>query len=146
MLFTVEEFVSGIMANDGIRIVPIRPLGADFDVDGFIDAVKKDARQIAADGKRFIATYPPQTLVKSGYVRTNTLKRSWSSKTRSTRLEITVEIGSNANIAPYNQVVQGDPQAKLFAGANWRNVDDLFKKVERDAASRVQATLDRLAR
>jgi len=129
-----------------VRIVPIRPLGADFDVDGFIEAVKKDARQIAADGKRFIATYPPQVLVKTGYVRTNTLKRSWSSKTRSTRLEITVEIGSNANIAPYNRVVQGDPQGKLFAGANWRNVDDLEKKVRSDAEKRVQATLDRLAR
>ncbi|KKK82872.1 hypothetical protein LCGC14_2799060 [marine sediment metagenome] len=129
-----------------VRIVPIRPLGADFDVDGFIEAVKKDARQIAADGKRFIATYPPQVLVKTGYVRTNTLKRSWSSKTRSTRLEITVEIGSNANIAPYNRVVQGDPQGKLFAGANWRNVDDLEKKGRSDAEKRVQATLDRLAR
>ncbi|MCH8806150.1 MAG: hypothetical protein IH986_08690 [Planctomycetes bacterium] len=129
-----------------VRVIPVIPEGAEFNVRELIDAVKKDARQIAADGKRFIATYPPQTLVKTGYVRTNTLKRSWSSKTRATAKEITVEIGSNANIAPYNQVVQGDPQGKLFAGAKWRNVDDLEKKARSDAEKRVQATVDRLVR
>lgn len=129
-----------------IRVIPVIPEDATFDVRELIDAVKKDARQIAADGKRFIATYPPQTLVKTGYVRTNTLKRSWSSKTRATAKEITVEIGSNANIAPYNRVVQGEPQGKLFAGANWRNVKDLEKKARGDAEKRVQATVDRLVR
>lgn len=136
-----------------VRVIPVIPRDATFDVRELIDAVKKDARQIAADGKRFIATYPPQTLTKTGYVRTNTLKRSWSSKTRSTAKEITVEIGSNANIAPYNRVVQGPSegatgqrQARIMAAANWRNVDDLEKKARGDAEKRVQATVDRLVR
>lgn len=129
-----------------VKIIPIRPRNADFDVDEFLKAMKFDARQVAADGKRFIATYPPQTLVKTGYVRTGTLKRSWSSKTASTRQSITITIGSNANIAPYNRVVQGSPQGKLFEGANWRNADDLIKKVRSDAEKRIQATVDRMTR
>ncbi len=130
----------------GFRIIPIRPRNADFDTGEFFKALQFDARQVAADGKRFIATYPPQTLVKSGYVRTNTLKRSWSSKTESTGRAITITIGSNANIAPYNRVVQGRPQGKLFAGADWRNVTDLEKKARADMEKRVEATIDRLAR
>ena len=129
-----------------IKVIPIRPRNADFDTGEFFKALQFDARQVAADGKRFIATYPPQTLVKSGYVRTNTLKRSWSSKTASTGQTITITIGSNANIAPYNRVVQGRPQGKLFAGADWRNVEDLEKKARGDAEKRIQATVDRLAR
>ncbi len=137
----------------GFRVIPIRPRNADFDTGEFFKAMQFEARQVAADGKRFIATYPAQTLVKTGYVRTNTLKRSWSSKTASTRQTITITIGSNANIAPYNRVVQGPTkgdagqrQARIMAAANWRNVDDLEKKARADADKRIQATVDRLAR
>ena len=136
-----------------IKVIPIRPRNADFDIDAFLTAMKFDARQVAADGKRFIATYPPQTLVKTGYVRTGTLKRSWSSKTASTRQSITITIGSNANIAPYNRVVQGPSegspgqrQATIMAAAGWRNADDLIKKVQSDAEKRIQATVDRMTR
>ncbi len=100
-----------------------------------------------ADGQRFIAKYPAQTLRKSGYRRTGTLKRSWSTKVTSTKTKITGVVGSNDNIAPYNKFVQGNrgQQARLFRGTAWRNIDDLRKNMENDFVKRVEEINERFA-
>ncbi len=100
---------------------------------------------VTADGQRFIAKYPAQTLRKSNYRRTGTLKRSWSSKVTATKTKITGVVGSNDNIAPYNKFVQGSPQSKLFRTTAWRNIDDLRKNMENDFVKRVEEINERFA-
>ncbi len=111
-----------------------------LDVAGLSRDLKGAMVSTTADGQRFIAKYPAQTLRKSKYRRTGTLKRSWSSKVTSTRTKIIGVVGSNDNIAPYNKLVQGNrgQQAKLFRGYTWRNIDDLRRNMENDFRKRVE--------
>ena len=124
------------------RIIPIKPVGAEVNVPNLRRDVTGAMRQIVASGQRFIAEYPPQRLTASGYIRTNTLKRSWSSKVDSTFGGVTGTVGSNSNIAPYNAVVQGSPQKSLFRSAGWRGVDDLADFLQ----DRTADALDRIIR
>ncbi len=111
-----------------------------LDVDGLRRDLKSAMVSTTADGQRFIAKYPAQTLRKTGYRRTGTLKRSWSFKVSASRTKITGVVGSNDNIAPYNKFVQGKrgQQSRLFAGTTWRNIDDLRKNMENDFRKRVE--------
>lgn len=87
-------------------------------------------RDTVANGNRFIARYPAQKLRKTRYRRTNTLKRSWSFRVQSRGKDISGEVGSNSNIAPYNQWVQGRRrQRRIFRQAGWKNVNDLADKM-----------------
>ncbi len=115
------------------------------DVAGLARDLKSAMVSTTAEGQRFIAKYPAQTLRKSGYRRTGTLKRSWSSKVTSTKTKITGVVGSNDNIAPYNKFVQGSPQSKLFRTTAWRNIDDLRKNMENDFVKRVEEINERFA-
>ena len=103
-------------------------------------------RGVVADGQRFVATYPPQRLTASGYVRTGTLRRSWSSKVDVTFTQITGTVGSNANIAPYNVFVQGSPQRPIFRAAGWQGVDDLASFLQTRTAAAVDRAIAKVAR
>lgn len=122
-----------------IRIIPIRPVGAQVNINGVRREIAGALRQVVAKGQRFIATYPPQRLTATGYRRTGTLRRSWSSRTDVTFGSISGTVGSNANIAPYNVFVQGSPQRPIFRTAGWRGVDDLVSFLQ----TRVQSAVDR---
>lgn len=114
------------------------------------DALQRDLRQLmnntTSDGKRYIATYPSQTLTATGYRRTGTLKRSWSNRVRSRGNRIEGEVGSNQNVAPYNRFVQGGPreQARLFKRTSWRTVPDLEERMTDDFIAGVEDAIDRL--
>ncbi len=133
------------MAVRGPRIVitPIKPVGAEVDGQAIRRGMVRMIRNTGADGKRFMAKYPPQRLTKSGYTRTGTLKRSWSNTTTESQTKIEGVVGSNSNIAPYNRLVQGAKggsevrQLPLFANAGWQGVDELASilqdRVQREA-------------
>lgn len=129
-----------------IRIIPISPVGAEVDVRGLKGEIAGAVRQVVAEGQRFIATYPPQRLTASGYRRTGTLRRSWSSKVDVTFGGITGIVGSNANIAPYNVFVQGSPQRPIFRTAGWRGVDDLADFLQTRVASAVDRAVEKATR
>ncbi len=118
-----------------------------IDTAGLRRELKSAMVSTTAEGQRFIANYPAQTLRKTGYRRTGTLKRSWSSKVTATKTQITGVVGSNDNIAPYNKFVQGKKgqQAKLFRSTAWRNIDDLRKNMENDFRKRAEDIAERFA-
>ncbi len=101
---------------------------------------------VGAEGKRFISKYPPQTLTKTGYRRTGTLKRSWSFRVSKARAKLSVIVGSNSNIAPYNRPVQGRRQVRIFKRAGWRNLTLLQKKMETKFAKDADALIRRVVR
>lgn len=69
---------------------------------------------------RDLQTYPPQR-TGSSYVRTGTLRRSWSRDIQGNGLAMRGIVGSNENMAPYNRVVQdADRQAPIHQGL-WTN-------------------------
>lgn len=69
---------------------------------------------------RDLQTYPPQR-TGSNYVRTGTLRRSWSREIQGDGLAMRGIVGSNENMAPYNRLVQdADRQAPIHHGL-WTN-------------------------
>ncbi len=102
------------------------------------DTVKK--------GQASMQDYPAQTLTLTGYVRTGTLRRSWSSTVQAMAGKIIGIVGSNSNIAPYNRLGQGKEQLTAFDIANWPNVFDLKKRMGADLEGRLNAAMERLFR
>ncbi len=129
-----------------IRIRSIVPRQAFKDSPALVADLTKDVRTVVANGQRWIATYPPQTLTATGYVRTGTLKRSWSHRVTRRPGAIVGIVGSNPNIAPYNRVVQGSPQAKIMQTAGWRGVDGLSQQMQNDLDRRVRASVRKFSR
>ncbi len=69
---------------------------------------------------RDLQTYPPQR-TGSSYVRTGTLRRSWSREIEGQGLALRGIVGSNENMAPYNREVQdSERQAEIHRG-RWTN-------------------------
>lgn len=129
-----------------VRIRVLRPRRAAKDTTTLVADLTNDVRTVAANGQRWIATYPPQTLTQSGYVRTGSLKRSWSHTVATRPGAIVGIVGSNPNIAPYNRPVQGSPQAKIMQTAGWRGVDGLSQQMQNDLDRRVRASVRKFAR
>lgn len=129
-----------------VRAVPIKPKGARINTASLTLDLQNAMRDVTSDGQRLAARYPPQTLRKSGYRRTGTLKRSWSSRVRTRTGSIVGEVGSNSNIAPYNRFVQGrkGQQARIFRRTRWTTVDDLEKVMQDDLNERVEEILRKL--
>ena len=94
-----------------------------------VEAIKKAMRDLVIEGQRFIAYYPPAP-PSQHYVRTGTLKRSWSQAVVATGFKVEGIVGSNSRIAPYNSKVQGETQTAFFASRGWRDVETLKKKIE----------------
>ncbi len=78
-----------------------KPLG---DTGKIASAIMAAVRDTANEGTRIMTEYPPQR--KTWYVRTGKLRSSWSSNVSNSGGSIIGEVGSNANIAPYNEQVQ----------------------------------------
>lgn len=119
----MSEIRIEVISRGGPKEIDTRKIAAD---------VNRLMRDVTADGQRLIATYPPQRLRKTRYRRTGTLKRSWSRKIRRRGNDLTGEVGSNSNIAPYNRYVQGQRPVKIFRRAGWKNVDDLAEQMVDD--------------
>jgi hypothetical protein len=132
-----------------MELVVIKPSKPLMNVPELERELKKVIVNLVADGTRFIARYPPRTLTKTGYTRTDTLKRSWlqSRPVVVTNDTIEGEIGSNANLAPYNRFVEGaEDQLPMFRNAGWQNTDDLKKLIEKRLPEDVEAVFKKLTR
>lgn len=129
-----------------VRAVPIKPKGARINTTALAMDLTNAMRDVTSDGQTLAARYPPQTLRKSGYRRTGTLKRSWSSRVRTRTGSIEGTVGSNSNMAPYNRFVQGrkGQQARIFRRTRWTTVDDLEKVMQDDLNERVEEILRKL--
>ncbi len=129
-----------------VRAIPIKPKGARINTTGLAMDLTNAMRDVTSDGQTLAARYPPQTLRKSGYRRTGTLKRSWSSRVRTRTGSIEGTVGSNSNMAPYNRFVQGrkGQQARIFRRTRWTTVDDLEKVMQDDLNERVEEILRKL--
>lgn len=125
-----------------IQMIPIGKADFGGDVIKMFVSLTNAVRDQAVEGVRFISTYPP--LESKNYRRTHTLQKSWSPspvKTGGGRIE--VEIGSNSNIAPYNEDVQGENQMAIFKRIGWRTVNDLESLVQKDFSKRLQDAIDK---
>lgn len=105
-----------------------------------------------SDDQRRMAEYPPQVLTKTGYRRTNTLKRSWNTRISLGR-NIVGALGSNRNVAPYNVFVQGprrgtkgSRQVRMFANAGWKSIDAIVAITRRELPRRIQRALSLLVK
>lgn len=137
------------MTQTRIRVIPIETRGAARKDQKLLTRDLKTAMtKIVANGQRFIARYPSQRLTKSGYRRTGTLKRSWSSNVNVSSRRIVGVVGSNSNIAPYNKFVQGLPKdvVKIFPQAGWKGVDDLEQLLQNEFDKEVDRILEAFAR
>ena len=140
------------MTTPKFNFTVIKPTGARVDAAGLAQDVTRMMRKTVTEGQRHIAKYPPQRLRKTNYRRTGTLKRSWSKRVQAAGTELTGTVGSNANVAPYNVVVQGTRkgtgrhQSRMFRRAGWRGVDELLSMMEDRAEKGLQEIVDRLAR
>ena len=80
---------------------------------------------------RELQTYPTQR-AGSTYVRTGTLRRSWSREFQGDGLALRGIVGSNQNMAPYNRVVQdADMQAPIHQGRWTNTVQNVIERNER---------------
>ncbi len=133
-----------------IRVVPITTDRAIVNTKALFTGLVKAVNDTNAEGKRFIAKYPPQRLTATGYRRTGTLKRSWSAKTDVSSSRIVGLVGSNGNIAPYNITVQGSKKAKqqreLFGDAGWQGIDELVELMDDEFVKRTARVFDRVLR
>ena len=91
---------------------------------------------------RQMQTYPPQR-AGSTYKRTNTLRASWFRRISGQGNEITGEVVSSGDTAPYNRLVQdADRQAAVHRG-RWTNT---AQEVQRRTAPTIQRYFDRRLR
>jgi hypothetical protein len=93
-----------------------------------------------------ITRYPAPP-ADSTYRRTNTLFRSWSRKPIiRTSFGWQVIIGSNANMAPYNRLVQSRPTQAAIHRGRWVTAEDVIEAaagpIQRFAQSRIRAAMD----
>jgi hypothetical protein len=69
---------------------------------------------------RELQTYPTQR-TGSSYVRTGTLRRSWSRDIDGQGLAMRGIVGSNENMAPYNRLVQSEADQATVHRGRWTN-------------------------
>lgn len=130
------------MAEKGLQIqmIPIVPKGRLGNPAKLFALMHRGITDQAAEGVRFMSFYPP----KQKTDRTGTLRRSWSFRVVSGNRRIEGIIGSNPNIAPYNERVQGENQEEPWASIGWRNIKDLIKLIERSFPKRMQDLVGRV--
>lgn len=120
-----------------VKMIAISPKDAfDKDVRKLFVTLNRAVRDESANGVRYMSYYPPVS--GSAYRRTGTLRRSWSFRISSGGGLNEGLIQSNANIAPYNETVQGENQGDVFERIGWRNIKDLFSMIDKDFPKRIQ--------
>ena len=93
-------------------------------------AMRRGMEDAASLLLRVLITYPPK-VDSSVYRRAGTLGRSWARRIDGTGMNLRGEVGSNANIAPYNRVVQDrERQARVHRG-RWITVQSAAQRNER---------------
>jgi hypothetical protein len=91
---------------------------------------------------RQMQTYPPQR-AGSTYKRTNTLRASWFRRISGQGNEITGEVVSSGNTAPYNRLVQDQTQQASIHRGRWSNT---AQEVQRRTTPTIQRYFDRRLR
>lgn len=91
---------------------------------------------------RQMQTYPPQR-AGSTYKRTNTLRASWFRRISGQGNEITGEVVSSGNTAPYNRLVQDQTQQASIHRGRWGNT---AQEVQRRTTPTIQRYFDRRLR
>ena len=91
---------------------------------------------------RHMQTYPPQR-AGSTYKRTNTLRASWFRRISGQGNEITGEVVSSGNTAPYNRLVQDQTQQASIHRGRWSNT---VQEVQRRTTPTIQRYFDRRLR
>ena len=91
---------------------------------------------------RQMQTYPPQR-AGSTYKRTNTLRASWFRRISGQGNEITGEVVSSGNTAPYNRLVQDQTQQASIHRGRWSNT---VQEVQRRTTPTIQRYFDRRLR
>lgn len=90
---------------------------------------------------RDLRTYPPKPAASS-YKRTGTLRRSWSREVQGEGIHLVGIVGSNANVEPYNRVVQDEGEQGRVHRGRWLTVQGVSRQ-RSEAIRRMFA--DRLA-
>jgi hypothetical protein len=128
-----------------IKLEPIVPKNLIADKNKIIAALYLAVQDTVSEGQRFIAKYPPQTLTTTGYRRTGTLKKSWSSEVHMGGNKIEGIVGSNSNIAPYNRDVQGSTGDRnpMFNNAGWPGIPELKEKMNSELKKRIDQQMER---
>ena len=91
---------------------------------------------------RQMQTYPPQR-PGSTYKRTNTLRASWFRRISGQGNEITGEVVSSGNTAPYNRLVQDATRQAAVHRGRWTNT---AQEVQRRTTPTIQRYFDRRLR
>ena len=126
-----------------IQMIPIgQPEQIFKDTAKVFVVIEQAVRNEVVEGVRFMSVYPPAP-PNSRYVRTGILRRSWNFKVVTGGGRIEGVVGSQSNIAPYNEEVQGSPQGNIFRDIGWRNTDDLQKQIDTKFADKVQAEISK---
>jgi len=128
-----------------IKLEAIAPKNLIADKNKIIAALYGAVQDTVSEGQRMIAKYPPQRLTKTGYRRTGTLKKSWSSEVHTGGDRIEGIVGSNSNIAPYNRDVQGSTGDRnpMFNNAGWNGIPELKEKMSAELKKRIDQQMQR---
>lgn len=124
-----------------IPIVPRKPIGGD--VNKLKADIQASVRDTIVEGHRLLSKYPePQMLNKTGYVRTGTLRRSWSKEVKVTSNSVEGTVYSSG--PKYNVYVQGPKdmdvtipgrsggkgQLPMFEDAGWFSVSVIARTMQ----------------
>ncbi len=148
---------------------PIKDPRPKFTTEMVVAAVRKDMEAWGATILRKFTDYPPQVesakptyaarrnrrkgqsrrVLKGGYRRTGTLRRSWFMETKLTGRNLVLLVASSDKIAPYNVYVQGPRdsspgQTKLHAAHGWPSVPVEANKELPKLQRTIQATVKRM--
>jgi len=104
---------------------------------GIRDAMDKTLMR----GKNTWTQYPPQP-AGSRYRRTGTLGRSISTTINAVGGRLEGVLGSNSNIAPYNDDVIGIEQQDVFKRIGWIDAKEVGEMMESELKARVDKALD----
>jgi hypothetical protein len=131
-----------------IKLEVIAPKNLIADKNKIIAALYGAVQDTVSEGQRFIAKYPPQTLKATGYHRTGTLKKSWSSEVHMGSNKIEGIVGSNSHIAPYNRDVQGSSGDRnpMFYKAGWNGIPELKEKMNSELEKRIDQQMERVTK
>lgn len=114
-----------------VKFEPIQPKRPILNSTVVGQQVEARMKTLMADLQRRAMEYeaPPSP----SYIRTNTLKKSWSRKVKWQGQTLLGEVYSSGNVAPYNVFVRGPKigppglvQARVMGRRGWRSVTEIW--------------------
>lgn len=115
-----------------VAILPKRPV---INVNSVQGRLTSEMASFLLDAWRICADYETPAPEPQVYVRTNTLKRSWSREgPKWTVRDLVGIVKSSGNIAPYNVYVRGPKhkspgQAAAMGRRGWQSIDQILAKM-----------------